>query len=92
MTKTRAASLCEQGILLLIVLACSLIVRDTGSRAIAEPARFSVPAANITTAANLAIAMERTALDSVTQDIDVADSAHVRKARRERVPLKVMMS
>ncbi|RQU33444.1 glycosyltransferase family 2 protein [Burkholderia cenocepacia] len=69
MTKTRTASLCEQGILLLIVLACSLIVRDTGSRAIAEPARFSVPAANITTAANaanLAIAMERTALDSVT--------------------------
>ncbi|RQV04240.1 glycosyltransferase family 2 protein [Burkholderia cenocepacia] len=69
MTKTRTASLCEQGILLLIVLACSLIVRDTGSRAIAEPAQFSVPAANITTAANaanIAIAMERTALDSVT--------------------------
>ncbi|USB82327.1 glycosyltransferase family 2 protein, partial [Burkholderia cenocepacia] len=66
MKKTRAASLCEQGILLLIVLACSLIVRDTASQAIAEPVRFGVPAVNAANAANTGLAMERTALDSVT--------------------------
>ena len=68
MKKTRTASLCEQGILLLIVLACSLIVRDTdtASQAIAEPARFGAPAVNAANAAHIAIAVERAALDSVT--------------------------
>ena len=63
MTKTRKASLCEQGILLLIVLACSLTVRDTASQAAVEPVGLVMPAANA------ADAVERTALDSAPLSI-----------------------
>ncbi|RQR56589.1 glycosyltransferase family 2 protein [Burkholderia sp. Bp9140] len=46
MKNRRLMSLCVEGILLLIVLACSQTVRDTATRPVAEAVRVSIPAAD----------------------------------------------